>query len=324
MRTTAAVSLLRTLLVFLLGGVFVAGTAANADIEIRRSWAAPGESVILVPPHAGLRRIVVEIPAPAGARLSALASWSPFDRTLSFRLARGARPALVQTSGRSPVVFGTVLDTVPASTVLWIEERSGGTETLALTLQLNWAVDRASASVPSGPTSVSVGPASGTRTSAETRSVSTASPSTSTMTEPPGVLYAAPVTVAEIGWREGGTLRLGVLQRDGLRLRFSAPVNPELARDALRLELGFPGSQEGLVRWEEVLLDVRVEASSIVARIPAKVALTRETPARLVLDGFRLLSRTGQLVDAEGTGLKLPSGDGRPGGVFQSHFRLAP
>ncbi len=297
----------------LLVGLLLSADVARADIEIRRTVVAPGETTILVPAHRGLRRVVLDLVLPPSSRISALASWSPVEQSLALNLSSTRRAvALAQTEGRSPVVFGTIADSVGGAHQFRIEDRFGGGDTIRLVLQVNWTPPRAEpASIEAARPAEISRPADAVRITAST-------------TEPAETLYAAPVKIVELSWREGGTVRFLAAQREGLRLRFTQPVNPELVRDAVRLEVALPGSREGLWRWEEVMLDVRVEGTTVIARLPPKLVLDRETPARLLVDGDRLLSRTGQIVDAEGTGLKLPSGDGRPGGSFRSLLTLIP
>lgn len=297
-----------------------------ADVEVHRSLTAPGELTVILPMDPRLRRVVAELELPADARISALAQWAPADRSLKLRLVGPRGAVLSQAGGQSPVVFGTRADTAGGRHILIVEDARESTDTLVLTLQVNWSVSRPAALVSAAHSPIATAPstaASSATASSTAEAASSAAPQGATSANHE-IVYAAPISITGINWREGGSLRLSRLQSEGLRLVFTSAVNPDLVRNAVRLELGFPGSQEGLWRYEEVAVEVRQDGTTCVIRLPGKLTLTDETPARFSLDGDRLLSRTGTLVDADGTGLKLPSGDGRPGGVFRSLFRITP
>lgn len=301
---------------------------AHADIELRRTLASPGETSILVPAHNGLRRIVLEMALPPHARVTAMASWTPFDRTLDLRLASPSRATpLVMTSGPSPMVVGTALDTSGGRHWLSLDDASGG-DSFLISIQVLWTLPRPLESArraPDAPALERPAPAPDRPAPAPAMpAVTSTRPSSS-----PPAAAAPPVPtpaprIAELGWREGGQVRLAHAHRDGLRIALSSPILSEVPRDAVRLEVMVPGSQDGLARWEEVLADVRVEGSSVIVRLPPKLTFTREVSARLLVEGAALRNAAGAYLDADGSGASLPSGDGRPGGTFRSQFRIVP
>lgn len=299
---------------------------ARADIELRRTLVSPGETSILVPAHNGLRRILLEMMLPAHARVTAMAIWTPFDRPLDLRLTSPSRSTpLIMTSGSSPMVVGTALDTAGGRHSLSLDDTSGG-DSFLISIQVHWTLPRPLESPRRVPDELAPAPERpvSAPTVPSTPAVASPRPSSSPpVTAAPPVPAPAP-RIAELGWREGGQVRLAHAHREGLRIAFTAPILSEAPRDAVRLEVLVPGSQDGLARWEEVLVDLRVLDSSVIVRLPPKLTFAREVPARLIVDGSVLRNAAGVHLDADGSGASLPSGDGRPGGIFRSQFRFVP
>jgi hypothetical protein len=292
--------------------VALSGSALASDLEVRKDVAVPGDVSAILPPAAGVRSLSIRLAAPPGASVSSLIEWTPSDRELTVRLIPADAPdrPLAMLKGRSPIAIGARTETAGA-TLLLISDAVGGTESVAVKTMINW-----SAAPPQGPDQ---------RTD-QARPVRRESISDAGRQVVARDAFSSdsPVRLVEISWREDGEIALATLRRDGLALRFSGAVNPEMARKAISIEIGFPGRAPGLIAFEEVVPEVRALGDRLLVFFPRDVALTAIMPVRLVLDGDRLLGRNGQFADLDGSGLTLPTGDGRPGGLFRSVFRIAP
>lgn len=282
-------------------------TPAHADLEVNRVIGMPGEIALVLPPHQGARRARLRLDMPPASRVSVLGMWEPVVAAVVFRLeSQGndgvARP-FASTSGMSPVVLGSLADTTGR---YWlIIEAAAGTDTIRLSLQVNWS----GAAVLRAPAASATMPVASLPRDSPASAIRAAAEPTNSLCR-----------VIAISWREGGDVSPATLARDGLRIRLSGPVNPEMLRGSITVEVSFPGSQEGLTRYEEADVVARTDGDWILISLPPKIALAKGTIVRVSLDGYRLLARDGTMLDGEGSGLALSSGDGRPGGVFRSRF----
>lgn len=279
---------------------------ATADLDVRRVLARPGEVVAVLPPDPGLRRLRIQIDAPPFSGVSSIISWSPADRPLAVRLQNeSGNRALSSISGPSPMAVGAQSDT-GGRLWLYIEDASGGRDSISVTAQVNWVQARP---VPVQPEPSAVR----TETSAPAPSATPVEPA----------VPSQPCRIVEINWREGGLFPRSRAGAEGFTLRFSTPVNEEMLKNAISVEVAVPGSQPGLVRYEQAQVKIVVtEQRRVSLMLPTTLSLPAETPVRITIDGDRLLSRNGSFADLEGSGAKLPSGEGRPGGSFRSQFRL--
>jgi hypothetical protein len=307
----------RFLIPGLTAGLIVAalcGTALASDLEVRKEVAAPGDVSATLPPATGVRSLSIRLGAPPGASVSSLIEWTPSDRELTVRLIPAAAPdrPLALLKGRSPIAIGARTETAGA-TLLLISDPAGGAESVAIKTMINW----------SAVSSPSQGQGQGADQIRPVRRESVQDVGRQTLSND-AFSSDSPVRLVEISWREDGEIALATLRRDGLALRFSGAVNPEMARKAISIEIGFPGRAPGLIAFEEVVPEVRALGDRLLVFLPRDLTLTAITPVRLVLDGDRLLGRNGQFTDLDGSGLTLPTGDGRPGGLFRSAFRIAP
>jgi hypothetical protein len=296
---------------------FLHAPPASADLELNRVVGVPGEVSIELPPYQGARRARLRLDMQPQSRVSVLGTWLPADRSLTVRLesqgSDGVLRPFASTAGMSPIVLGSLTDTTGR---YWlILEAPEGRDTIRVALQVNWTAGTAARPAAS---TASVTPAVSDRF-AETGVPSRSS--TARNAESPGGLCR----VIEISWREGGEIARGTLSREGLRMRLSGPINPEMLQSAITVEVGLPGSQEGLTRYEEAevsITSVRAEGDWIILVLPPKLVLGKGSIVRVTLDGYRLLSRDGTMLDGDGSGLALPSGDGRPGGSFRSWMKI--
>lgn len=271
------------------------GQTAFAEIEVRRSMDKPGELVLDFPP-ASFRRAIIAFTLPGDARISVLAGWNPPDAVMKASLLGdpAGRTLMASTRGSGSLVMGGMNDTDARQCSLILETSEAPSETIQLSLQLHWSV-RAPRRVeerPPVPAQIA-----------------------------PGETSVLP-RILSVSWREGALLPASAIMRDGLRMEFSAALNPGMAEAAIRLEAGFPGAQSGLIRYEEIECIVDSGPAWVSIRLPRNLVLPKRTPLRIELDGHRILSRDGLMFDADGTALMLPSGDGRPGGIFRSKLVL--
>ena len=256
-----------------------------------------------IPPAAGPRGLRIQCSPPKNGRVSALLIWTPPEYALTARIQRlGMADPFARASGRSPIALGAAVDTGEGPCFLMIDEPAGGADSVQISLQLNW----------SGPTGERPWPTVSVETSA-TRA---------TFEVKPPVSAPASLTcrITDISWTEGADLDRMKLMREGLKIRFGSAVNKEMLEGAIRCSIGMPGSQDGLIRFEDVRVELRMEDQEVRLIFPPKLLFARRSIVRVTVIGDRVLSRDGTFVDAEGSGFKLPSGNGMPGGIFQSEF----
>ncbi len=304
--------------------VFLILAPAVADIEVRRLMRQPGEIEVVLPPDRSLRRLKVEFPPPAAARVSAQVFWTPADRELAVRLVAesGDDRGSARMSGGSPVALGTVADSSGRAWLV-VEDPRPGSDTLLLSVILDWRAPSVTPSAPRAEVSSSPAarPAPAPSASAPPRPVETRREEAA----PPSVdpsRSGAIDRITEISWTPGGTISRRRIVEEGLRIRFSEPIDEKRLEAAVRVEIGLPGSQPGLLRYEEVEITITRAGEWTVLRFPGGLVLPRTTPIRVSILGDGILTSSGLPLDADGSGRELPSGDGRPGGLFLSAFRI--
>jgi len=291
----------RFIVVFFLSLYFLSAAPVWSDIEIRKRVERPGELQILLPYSREKRAVRLELSLFAGTCVSAIASWNPGDRNLSARILSRVKNdrELSNIYGQSPIAMGAAVDSDGLHEIV-LEDARGG-DTVLLTIQISWSEALK-------------------ETAREIRNV---------REEAERIFYSSDTTqqnhlnrIEWISWPEGGTISRNELFGKGLTIRFEHELSALQFSQGIRLEIGLTGTQHGLTRYEEVLFTLKQSGKELSLKPSTTLFVPKNVPLRIYIDSelIRDFERAG--LDLEGSGFKLPSGDGRAGGIFRSQFFL--
>lgn len=288
--------------------LFFSPLTVGAALRLEKSLSDPTRISISVPADQEDREVIVHFTLPPSAIVSALIWSNRPEEKISARLEKGTtdRRKLSEANGPPPLVLGSASDSSegPARLLLALPPSS---DSSLLEIQVTWRLPR-SARKPRNYSSALPTPS--------------APPATGFREESAGETFSL-CRIVKVNWIEGASLSRDFLRRKGLLLDFSSPINRKMLQDALQILVRTRGTRPGYTRFEQIPLTLTwVSSTRLRIRFPKNLSLPRNTRCRLRLDGFRILSRKGSLLDAEGSALSLPSGDGAPGGRFVSEFLL--